>query len=147
MSADAPWHFDQLRIADFYLVFFFRLGRARLSPKHRAIRNLAKSMGAERYEMQPDDQLIFSRMEKTQRAAMGALLSSNFFDSEQFLSGILVEGLSQETQPLSIRLDEANKADSRLLGAIHSLVTEYDLLGADGIKARTGLMEHRYDAT
>lgn len=146
MSADSPWHYEQLRIADFYLLFFFRLQDARLSPKHRAVKKLARMNSGKRYEHQPDDQLLFSRMERIQFAAMGTLVAKNFFEGDFLKGDLIVETALQEPGQLAARIDTVNLVDASLLEAIQSLVTDYDLLGPDGLKARTGLMEYRYDA-
>jgi hypothetical protein len=146
MSADNPWRYQQLRIADFYLLFFSRLQDARLSPKHRALKKLARTSTGERYEHQPDDQLLFGRMERIQSAAAGALIAKSFFDSESFRSDLVVETAQREPARLAERIDIANSAEAEVLEAIQSLVTDYSLLGPDGLKARTGLMEYRYDA-
>ena len=146
MSADTPLHFDQLRIADFYLVFFFRLADVRLSPRHKRLKQLANSLASDRYEIQPDDHLLFSRMGRTQRAAVETLSFCGFFDSDAYRSGVILEGNRQESSALASRIDLANESEAKKMAAIQTLISEYDLLGPDGIKARTGLLEHRYDA-
>lgn len=146
MSADNPWHYEQLRIADFYLLFFFRLQAARLSPKHRSLKTLARAAKGMRYEHQPEDQLIFSRMERVQFAAAGTLVANNFFETEAFQSNVIVETTQPEPHPLTMRIDAVNAEQTEILEAIQSLITGYGLLGPDGLKARTGLMEYRYDA-
>lgn len=146
MSSDAPWHYDQLRIADFYLLFFFRLSDVRLSPKHRSLRKLARERSSRRYENQPDDQLVFSRMERIQLAAIDTLVAKEFFDANFFKNEFLVETAQREPESLSIRVELINTQEAEIMEALQSLVTEYDLLGPDGLKARTGLLEYRYDA-
>lgn len=146
LSSEVPWHYDQLRIADFYLLFFFRLQDVRLSPQHRSFKKLARLSGEQRYEHQPDDQLIFNRMENIQLAAMGTLVANGFFDVECNQRNLVVEGERNEPPLLAARIDEANLLDMQQLEAINALLTSYELLGRDGIKARTGLMEYRYDA-
>lgn len=146
MTADVPWHYDQLRIADFYLLFFFRLEKVRLSPKHRGLRNLARELARQRYENQPDDHLLFNRMEQIQQAAVETLVSLGFFESTIFANEQLIETGLSEPEALSKRIEAENTCDARLMEALQSLVTEYELLGPDGIKARTGLLEFRYDA-
>lgn len=146
MSQDAPLHYDQLRIADFYLLFFFRLQDVRLSNAHRAIKKFARELSAQRYENQPDDQLLFSRMEPIQRAAIDTLIANNFFDAELFKKDFVVETNLVESDALSKRVDEINEQEARIMNALRSLLIDYDLLGPNGLKARTGLLEFRYDA-
>lgn len=146
MRSDAPMHYDQLRIADFYLLFFFRLQDVRLSSKHRSIKRFARELGEQRYENQPDDQLVFNRMEPIQRVAMETLLLKKLFDAESFKRGFVIETETTESAALSKRVDEINYREIRIMEAINSLLTDYDLLGPNGLKARTGLLEFRYDA-
>jgi hypothetical protein len=47
---------------------------------------------------------------------------------------------------LADRIKGVNGLDGELLAALRVLVTEYPLEGGDGLKARTGLLEYRYDA-
>jgi predicted ATP-grasp superfamily ATP-dependent carboligase len=146
MSSDIPWHYDQLRIADFYLLFFFRIQAVRLSPKHKAMKRLARDHSANRYERQPDDRLLFDRMEPIQKAAIGTLIDFDYFDAESFKSEFVLETERNEPEALSQRVDTINQRDTEIMQALQAIVTEYELLGTDGLKARTGLLEHRYDA-
>ncbi|PBJ83983.1 hypothetical protein CMZ84_05835 [Lysobacteraceae bacterium NML93-0399] len=146
MTSDTSWHYDQLRIADFYLLFFFRLERARLLRKHRSIKVLARELSKNRYENQPDDYLLFNRMEKIQLAAAGTLVSLGFFEPTMLSSKRVVETGLGEPEPLSQRIEAENSRDDSVMQALQTLMTEYELLGPDGIKARTGLLEFRYDA-
>lgn len=146
MSSDAPWHYDQLRIADFYLLFFFRIQNMRFYPKHKSIKRLAREHSISRYEKQPDDKLIFSRMEQIQKVAISTLASYGYFDFNSFQREIVVETDLNEPEGVSQRIDALNEQETEIMQALQAIVTEYNLLGADGLKARTGLLEYRYDA-
>lgn len=147
MSLDTAWNYDQLRIADYYLLFFFRLEYVRLNNKHRAIKKLAKDdKSGVRYENQPDDKLIFDRMAPIQLAAMSTLVESGYFSLKEFDVKLVRPLENRLAEALESRIDEINLADKEILQAINVLVTEYGLLGKDGLKARTGLLEYRYDA-
>lgn len=146
MRKDMPLHYDQLRIVDFYLLFFFRLQDVRLTNAHRSIKKLARELSARRYENQPDDQLLFSRMEPIQRAAMDTLIANEFFDAEAFKRDFVVETDLKEPVALMKRIDDVNEQDVDIMESIRSLLNDYALLGPNGLKARTGLLEFRYDA-
>jgi hypothetical protein len=146
LIAESPWHFDQLRIADFYLLFFFRLAEVRLSPKHRFIKRLAQEAQRNRYEIQPADDVLFGRMRAIQAAAASTLVSAGYFELAAFETGFIEDtGLVEPIELLS-RLEEATENDRAHLEAIQALVEGYELLGQDGLKARTGLLEFKYDA-
>lgn len=146
MSKDKPLHYDQLRIADFYLLFFFRLQDVRLTNTHRSIKKLARELSVYRYENQPDDQLVFSRMAPIQRAAMDTLIANKFFDAESFKRSFVVETDLREPAALLARIDEVNEREVNIMKSIRSLLNDYVLLGPNGLKDRTGLLEFRYDA-
>lgn len=146
MGADFIWQYDQLRIADFYLLFFFRLQNARLAPQHRSIKAQAKNCPQPSYEKQPDDQILFSRMATIQRAAAETLVVNGFFDSAEFKLERLVETGKVEPEALCRRIDEINEEQTGRMEALSTLISSYDLLGENGLKARTGLLEYRYDA-
>jgi hypothetical protein len=146
MAADLPWHFDQLRICDFYLLFFFRLSDARLLRGHRWIKRHAIESASMRYEAQPDDDLLFSRMEQFQRAALGTLVAKGFLQVDQARLQYVREGDVPEPEELTQRIGALATKEQKKLEALSALVSDYSLLGPDGLKARTGLLEYRYDA-
>lgn len=147
LGGDRVLHFDQLCIADFYLLFPFRLEGIRLKQGHRSIRKLAQAFQKRRYENQPDDNLLFSRMRPIQGAALETLVASDFFDRAFFETKVIVETDKVESEALSRCIDGVNTEQSTLMQALLLLIDDYELLGPDGLKARTGLLEHRYDAT
>jgi hypothetical protein len=146
LESDHAWHFDQVRIADFYLLFPFRLNDVRLKQNHRSIRRVAQGFTKKRYENQPDDNLLFSRMRPIQRAAAETLVANGFFDEEAFKKELVIETDKVESGVLSSRIDQLNADQPQLMQALRALLEDYDLLGPDGLKARTRLLEHRYDA-
>jgi len=146
MGSDGVWHRDQLRIADFYLLFFFRLQSVRLAPKHKAVKALARKRAENRYEHQPDDHLLFDRMEPIQRAAIETLIAKSFFSVAPNNRDLLHETERAEPEALARRIDQINSTEVDVMEAIQSLVNDYELLGKNGLKDRTGLLEFRYDA-
>jgi hypothetical protein len=146
LGSPKVWHYDQLRIADFYLLFFFRLGSARLSNEHRAIKNLARLAAANRYEHQPDDVLLFGRMRPIQNAAIRTLAANGYFEMDALADGEIRETEKVEPHALLQRIQTINASQQNVVKAIFDVVSSYDLLGPNGLKARTGLLEHRYDA-
>jgi hypothetical protein len=142
-----PWAYDQLRIADYYLLFFFRLEAVRLRPAHRSIKKLAaRSPSRFRYEHQPDDKFVFARMKEIQRAAIKTLVLADYFDLAAYERNELVLGQNTESEALRSRLDDINGREIEVMNSLASLINDYSLIGIDGLKHRTGLLEYRYDA-
>lgn len=146
MGGVERWRYEQLRIIDFYLLFFFRVKDVRLFRKHRFIKSLAGNLAEPRYEILPSDRLIFSRMEKVHDAALGTLLNKGFFKTNDFKrEGIERTGL-EEPAEIANRIDIMNEREEDVMDALRALIDDYDFLGPSGLKARTGLLEYRYDA-
>lgn len=138
---------DHVRILDFYLLFPFRISNIRLVPQHRRFRSAALTYEDRRpYGSPPEDVLIFDRMKTMQLAALDTLATNGIIDQKDWQRGIVVRTKNPIPADLRARANSANAADSLLMEMIVALATEYSLLGRDGLKARTGLLEHRYDA-
>ncbi|HUD40750.1 MAG TPA: ABC-three component system middle component 5 [Dokdonella sp.] len=146
LTSNRHWRYDQIRIADFYLAFPFRLGDVRLKPIHRSVKRLAQEFSKGRYESQPDDHLLFSRMQPIHRAAAETLIANGFFDEKAFKSELIAETGKIEPPALSARIEQVNADHASLMEVIRTMLEDYPLLGANGLKDRTGLLEFRYDA-
>lgn len=138
---------DGVRILDFFLLFPFRLSSFSFKQKHNDCRKIAKSYKhLIPYGDQPDDWLLFGKMELIQKASMSTLAKLGFLDRHQLERGIVSFTKVATPDEIGDRISEKNEQDFELLSALQVLATEYELTGADGLKRRSGLMEHRYDA-
>ncbi len=138
---------DHVRILDFYLLFPFRLDAMRLKATHRRFRKLAAAYSEQRpYGELPDDRTLFNRMQSIQTAAFDTLVSKELFDLPEYERGCILATFATLPSDLQGRVSEINEAQSDLVEFLRALATEYELLGPDGLKDRTGLMEHLYDA-
>lgn len=138
---------DHLRILDFYLLFPFRSDEVRVSPSHRRFKKVARSFEDTRpYGDLPDDRVIFSRMSPIQTAALEALAKKGLFDAKAFARGLIKRTDIGLPAPISERIAAENENDIELIEFLRALATEYELLGANGLKGRTGLMDFAYDA-
>jgi len=147
LPSDDHAHIDRVRILDFLLAFPFRLEFVRVFPKHRRLRNLAvKESGAIPYGEQPDDQTVLGRMKIMQTAALETLASAGFIDQGKLEIGQVLFTDRPLPVELESRVEDTNKKHSHLIEFLTVLSREYELLGLDGLKARTKLMEYRYDA-
>lgn len=138
---------DHIRIIDFYLMFPSRIGHIRLMPSHRGLRKIAAAhQSLKPYAEQPDDLIAFNRMEPMQTAALETLAVNEFIELSQLELGEV--RFTEKVVPERIlnRIQESNADNPELLSALRVLALEYTLTGSNGLKSRTGLMEHRYDA-
>jgi hypothetical protein len=147
VAASGPLSRDHVRILDFYLVFPFRIGEIRLLQQHRKYRRLGSDYAATKpYGEQPEDLMLFSRMEPFQTVAMETLASHRILDSAELRTGIVAPTDANIPEELSERVVSANAHDEALMEFLRVLATEYQLSGSGGLKDRTGLLEYRYDA-
>lgn len=147
IEKSGPLHRDHVRIIDFYQLFPHRIENIRLTQPHRKYRRLATAYQDKRpYGDQPDDRLLFDRMEPLETTALDTLAAEGFIHPETWLRGEVAATQKSLLEPLAKRIDDANKAEADLQEFLGVLGSEYELTGPNGLKARTGLMEHRHDA-
>lgn len=138
---------DVVRILDFYLLFPFLIGEIRLSPAHRRYKKIAQNYERLRpYGEQPESRTLFERMEPMQIAALETLASRNIIEPSLLNDSKVQLEPTAVPRELAARAAQANEADHELLEFLNIIATQYEVLGQNGIKSRSGLMEFRYDA-
>jgi hypothetical protein len=138
---------DHVRILDFYLLFPFLISTIRLSREGQHFKKLArKYANLKPYGHQPEGPLLFERMDAMQNAAFDTLAFNSFLKKESLAADRVVVADKMLPIDVSQRVIELNDDQSDLLEFLQSLAKEYSLLGENGLKARTGLKEYRYDA-
>jgi hypothetical protein len=141
-----PLHQDYVRVLDFFLLFPFQIDTIRLMPAHRKFKRLAEIYASSRpYGDLPENRTLFDRMEPMQTAAMQTFAARELLDPKQ----LEMEQVASTSKPLpdeiAGRVAELNTRDQDLLTFMEALASEYDLMGPNGLKARAGLLEYRYD--
>ena len=81
-----------------------------------------------------------------QVAALETLAAQHLIDPDSLESGLFCTSPTSIPETIAKRIKEANKNESQLMAFLKVLASEYALSGENGLKHRTGLMEHRYDA-
>lgn len=138
---------DLFRMLDFYLLFPASLEGVRFRPEHRRLkRQAAATKRPPSYGPQPEDGVLFERMRPFQDAALDTLALQEFFSNEALDEGWVEPTDKPESPELAERVQAANRAEESLLEALRTIATDYRLEGVNGLKDRTRLLEHRYDA-
>lgn len=138
---------DHVRILDFFLVFPFKLPDLRLKPEHRRFRALGKRYAAQKpYAEQPESDQLIKRMAPISDAAYQSLAAKGFIDGSEYDAGWVKPTESWMPDILAEKIVAANIDQQDLMDLLATLAREYDLGGENGLKNRSGLMEHRYDA-
>ena len=81
-----------------------------------------------------------------QKVAFQTLSLRGFIDSLEFKAGMLRFTTLPTPSEIFERVHEANFRDENLLKALRVFAYSYPFHGPEGLKARTGLLEYRYDA-
>ena len=138
---------DLFRILDFYLLFPGSFQQIRLRPAHRKLKTRAsQTRRAPPYGPRPEDPVLFERMRPYQVSALETLALQGLFSPTALEDGWveIIEG--DIPAALAARARQANTDEAGLMEALAILASDYPLTGSDGLKDRTGLLEHRYDA-
>jgi hypothetical protein len=138
---------DLFRILDFYLLFPESLKGVRFRQEHRGLKTRAMATKrAPAYGPRPEDAVLFERMRPFQEAALDTLALQQFFVSEALADGWVEPGRESVPPQLKERIRHINAEEAALIEALRAIAADYPLEGAGGLKDRTGLLEHRYDA-
>lgn len=147
-SSDGQARYDVLRILDFYLSFPSRLSEVHI-PRQKGLTALLKSISEtnpkSRYEVLPPSKVIFDRISIVQNTAFSALLGNGYVKIED--QGLQLAKVISPKVPDSLLSSIAAFSDrnAKLIELLVYNLAPIRLEGKDGLKARSGLMEYRYD--
>jgi hypothetical protein len=138
---------DHVRILDFYQLFPFRIDDIRLKPRDQKYKKLASKYAYTKpYGQFPGERDIFERMRPAQLAALDTLAAGDWINEQSLRRGIVEPTEKSLPERLGKAAHTANEQQEDLTEFLRVLGSEYGLLGPDGLKARSGLLEYRYDA-
>lgn len=133
---------DRLRILDFCLSFPTAIGQFRLPPGKAVIKRAAQST-ASPYRDPISPKAVFTNLTAIQLAAFSCLVATNLVSIQD---GFMFRTATPVPDPIRLRCLEMVSQEKIFFETLLSQLTALPLLGPDGLKARSGLMEHRYDA-
>lgn len=136
---------DRLRILDYYLLFPWRASAIRLPRADLPLRAIAKKLEANKgYATMPEGAVLLGRMRAPQLAALQTLVNDGVLSGDILNEGnVRVDGARIPSHLAEIA-DVRNGQEGEVVTILAALL-KYPLLGGDGLKGRTGLMEFRYD--
>ena len=136
---------DKYRILDYYLLFPWRAADVRLARPDVSLRAIAKALDKKKdYATLPEGAVLLERMRPSQQAALQTMANDGAIDTDALFQGVakLTERIiPQNLHDLAKKKNEENAA---VIGIVSALA-RYPVLGIEGLKARTSLLEHRYD--
>jgi len=144
-ALDSPVIGEQLRIFDFLLLFPEFISSFRLTTQLRSRLKKIEYRARFRYEERPPALRLFGEMEPSFEAALQTLKAKGLIrladpDTEAFY-------LDRDTvpEPLSALAEKRSASMKSLLDYLVELNASFPFFGPNGLKARSGLLEFRYD--
>jgi hypothetical protein len=135
------------RILDFYLLFPFRIQNMTLLSEDKAWRGVSKRYDVKRpYGELPDDASVFSKMEPFQRAAATSLATAGVLSKDAWSDNEVEFNNIELPMDLKARCDDLNASMQDVIEILCTIKDRYPLLGRNGLKDRSGLLEFRYDS-
>ncbi|CAB3755416.1 ABC-three component system middle component 5 [Paraburkholderia humisilvae] len=135
---------EKARLLDFYLLFPGMLVHARLPDELRALRSQAKSL-ANVYRDPVSGLSTFRDMRHIQEAALKSVAASGLIDVKQFERGFVKRTEMLLAPGLKEKLDAFTLANGPVVDGVLAGLSKLPLLGHNGLKHRSELMEYRYD--
>lgn len=133
-----------LKILDFFLLFPEAIANVRLPREHVTWRGRLRRP-VNPYWFDGDRALVFQRMSAVQDAALGMLTAAGWVSRDPSRTEALTLGSVDVS--VNERLEKANAEDAELVEFLVTVLAPIAVGGDGGLKDRTGLLEHRYDAT
>ena len=147
ISSYSPVERDKVRILDFYMTFPFLAAAMSFKKGQTGLRKIANGYDHLRpYGGMPDSRDLFLRMAPIQKMAAETLAARGIIDPDAYSQGMIMPGDVQPPEQLAARVAELNAEQAAMIELLNTLCRDYELFGSDGLKSRSGLMEHRYDA-
>lgn len=146
LDPEGPWERDRLRIADFMLLFPAFIPSMQLPREHLKWRNLLKRH-ENRYWYSGDPLMLFRRIQPLHETGVHLLVGVGALDETLWTQDGRAR-LNSSAMPDSVMQDayDRNTEEADITSFLQKVVLTLRLTGPEGLKARTKLLEHRYDA-
>jgi hypothetical protein len=139
---------DRLLILDFFVCFPWAadiVSGSRKVPGFIVAQNrVIKAFRRNGYEQIPEPRVMFKRMRPSQLAAINSLASYGYIDNDKFEKNLISVTTKSLPPSLAGEIDDYLKANSILFEFL-LVLGKLPMSSSDGLKAKTGLEEYKYD--
>lgn len=137
------------RTADFFYCFPWMLKDVR-APRNidgfaRARNRIVRANPQTSYDRFPSARIVFERMEMIHSTAVSALVGAKMVGHSDVSAGILTLKRANVPHQLWYAVESATAKTPDLLNFLAVSLPKIDLIGGDGLFARTGLGDYGYD--
>lgn len=144
INPERQMKWDTFRILDLYYLFPHLLEAARL-PRTMTKRKREFGKLGSKYTRVPTPQMFIQQLRGIHESIARSLAAKGFIEPAKFDEGLLLR-TGRETPPELVRMFTEAADDAALVSMLAVEMAAIPLTGGDGLKHRTGLLEHRYDA-
>ena len=148
LDVGESFEIDKVRIWDFYLLFPEKVHtiHLRLDEKDfRTYRNKIKKL-YNPYEYRGDNRKLFEWIKPFQMSALNCLVSCGILKKDAYLSNRVCVAGREALDAFLKQAGEMSVRESNVLSFLSLLSRNMPLTGSHGLKARTRLLESKYDA-
>ncbi len=135
---------DRLRILDFVLCFPAVLATFKLPQRSAGLRKPAR-LADNAYRTPLSPKATFTTLIASQDGALSCLAAASFVVPNRLRENAVERTSAPLPQELQLQAREFREREALFFQHILPALSDIPLLGPDGLKARSGLIEHRYD--
>ena len=144
-STNEEFAWDVFRLIDFYILFPAMLNT--ISPFPASLRPYKKILKdiPDAYELIPNSKRVIFELEEIQITAMQNLVAKGLIDPERFKDGVVTRTELEVPIKIVSAIEEDQRTSQEWFRFAVNELPLVDFLGRKGLKARSQLMEFRYD--
>ena len=149
LEVDESFEIDRVRIWDFYLLFPDKVHTITIRRKEKELSDYrSKFLKRENnpYEFKGENRKLFEWIKPVQVSALNCLVSCGILNKVKFESGRVCVADHQALSDLLAKTGTITPRESNVLAFMSSLSHTMSMAGEYGLKARTRLLESKYDA-
>lgn len=141
---DNQLEWDKLKILDFYYLFPHFMHDKQLPRNKVASKAVLKKM-SKPYETLPEPKRLFFSLKNIHNETVHALVGKQIFDKDSFTKNLIQLGKERVPDLLIRQIEQSQRRKTNWYRLITEVLSKQPLKGKTGLKARTNLMEFRYD--
>lgn len=148
-NATRVFELERLLITDFFVCFPWAVpeisGSRKVKGFIQAQNQVTRTYKKSEYEQLPERRVMFRRMRPSQLAALNSLCSYGYIGAKEFQTDKILR--TQEAIPsiIATHVGEHVSSNEVLFSFLNNYLNELPMSTSDGLKAKTGLEEFRYD--
>jgi len=140
---DRVYQIDQLRIMDFYMVFPSLINQIQFPRSGLKYKKLFKTVTS--YEDKSSPKMLLLRAKPYQMLAFKYLQGLGLVEGESMVSGIVKRTSKVLPKDLEDAITDKAVVMKEQIDCLVEVLAKLEMSGKNGLKARTDLMEYRYD--